>query len=195
MRGTRPRVPAGELGAFIEGTRRLPRADAVVETVSSYFTPEASKPDPLVVRALSACLMGATPDQVSGFLGWRDFERFCALILRARGFEVLENIVLTNPRAQIDLVARTTSSALIIDCKHWSKVMGPSALLRAVSAQEERAVLLRARMPSVEPMLIVIVSLSDGGARFAGNGAVVPLRTLPDFVSNLALYAGELPRF
>jgi Holliday junction resolvase-like predicted endonuclease len=148
-----------------------------------------------MVRGIAAVRAGATLDEVGKTLTWKEFESFCAALLRAKGFEVLENLTLTKPRVQIDIVARTPSVALVVDCKHWAKDMGQSSLDRVVMAQAKRARILRAKMPQLEPMVVVVVSLSDETGRYVRPGVVVPIHTLADFVSGLSSYTVDIPRF
>ncbi len=73
--------------------------------------------------------------------------------------------------------------------------MGVGAALKIMGDQARRAGLLRAKMPYIEPIVVVVISLADEGARFVGDGVVVPLRTLSDFLSNLPMYTSDVPRF
>ena len=142
-----------------------------------------------VLRAITACRLGAPLESVSRFLDWREFERFCAGLLLARGFAVTENITLTRPRMQIDILARSASYALAVDCKHWAQGKGRSALLSAAEAQVARAKRLRKTMEHLEPLAVVILVLSDEEARFAEGSAVVPVRTLGSFVDNIESFS------
>lgn len=140
-----------------------------------------------VVRALAAFRCGAPPELVARSLHWREFESFCAAVLRARGYEVRANLTITKPRAQIDLLASLGSRCLAIDCKRWAKGMGEAGLLSVVEAQRRRIALLR-RRAKIGPVAIVVVSLVAERARFAGGGAVVPIYALADFLDNLPAY-------
>ena len=142
-----------------------------------------------VLRAITACRLGASPESVSRFLDWREFERFCADLLLAKGFTVTENITLTRPRMQIDILARSPSFALVIDCKHWARGKGRSALLSAAEAQVLRAKRLRRTMENLEPLAVVVLVLSDEEARFAEGSAVVPVRTLGSFVDSIESFS------
>jgi len=148
----------------------------------------------LMVRAMAAVRAGAPPEAVAEFLDWRKFEAFCASLFRARGFEVTENLTMTKPRSQLDLIARTVSLALVVDCKHWGRSMGPAALSKVAEAQVRRADQLRKKMSRIEPMVVVILVLSDEPTRYANGAAVVPIHALGDFVDNVEAYSEGLPR-
>ncbi len=147
---------------------------------------------PSMVRALIALEAGAPPDLVAKYLDWRDFESFCARLMAVRGFSVTQDLRLKRPRAQIDILARSSSIALIVDCKHWAREKGLAGLSAAVERQVARARLLRKVMKEVEPMAVVVLSLVEERPRFVGGGAVVPLRALADFLDNALGYAGGL---
>jgi len=147
-----------------------------------------------VVRAVAAIKAGTPADAVARILSWKEFEGFCASLLRAKGFAVTENLTMTKPRGQVDLLARTTSIALAVDCKHWARARGASALSRVASAQARRADLLRAKTGSIEPMVVVIIVLSEEPTRYVNGAAVVPVHALGDFIDNFDSYADGLPR-
>jgi hypothetical protein len=130
--------------------------------------------------------------EVAELLDWKEFEAFCADLLRTRGFTVEENLTVTRPRAQIDLLASSDLITLAIDCKHWKRAMGTAALARCVDAQRGRARLLRAKRQSNRPIATVILALSDEPVRFVGGAAVVPLRTLGSFLDAMAGYSEML---
>ncbi len=147
---------------------------------------------PQLVRALIAIEAGAPPDQVARYLDWRDFEGFCARLMAAKGFRVTLDLRLKRPRAQVDILARSSSIALIVDCKHWAREKGPAGLSAAIEKQASRARLVRKAMGQVEPMAVVVLSLVEERPRYLGGGVVVPMRSLADFLDNAVAYAGGL---
>ena len=162
---------------------------------------EWGAPEPLpgldgrVLRAIRALSWGYPAEQVGRHLDWKLFEGYCAAILKAAGFEVKENLHQTKPRIQVDILAWSRSSALMVDCKHWSRGMGPAGLAKAVGAQKRRAQLVRKKSPNTPPMVVVVLVLADEAARFVEGGAVVPVFALRDFVENFESYADRLDRF
>ena len=160
--------------------------------IKSEFPSAAISESETVLRAVAAVQLGASPETVSKFLGWRDFEMFCAGFLRASGFSVTENVNLTKPRMQIDILARSPSVALTVDCKHWRHGMGTAALAQAASAQTERAKAVRRRMAGLEPLAVVVLVFVDVEARFIDGAAVVPIRALRGFLSDLPSFSDLL---
>ena len=186
------RIPEEELAAYIDGRRPIQALDRWITEFRLGIGLGFDGFDPRVLRAIAACRSGAPPDLVARYMDWRGFEAFCAVLLNSMGYCITQNILLKKPRAQIDILARGLSASLLVDCKHWSRTRGWSALSRAAVAQGLRAERLRTAMPGVEPMAVVIVSLGDERARFVGGAAVVPVHTLADFSSKIEEYSAYL---
>ena len=146
------------------------------------------------VRAVAALRAGAPPEEIAKILDWKEFEGFCASLLRARGFRVEENVTMRKPRVQVDLLARSSTVALVIDCKHWGRTVGPSTLGTVAEAQAKRADRLRGRLDQIEPMVVVIVVLSNEATRYVNGAAIVPIFALADFAGNVEGYTDGLPR-
>ena len=192
-RGTLPtRIPEEKVAAYIDGSRPIRALDEWVSEFSSGIDPRFSGLDTRVLRAVAACRYGAPPDHVAKLMDWKRFESFCAALLGSMGYGTTQNIFLKKPRAQIDILARGPSRALLVDCKHWARTGGWSALEKAATAQARRAERLRESMPDLEPMAVVLVSLGDAQARFIGGGAVVPVHTLGDFSNRIEEYSDYL---
>ncbi len=134
--------------------------------------------------------MGVQSEEVSRLLTWREFERLSAAVLRASGYSVRENVVLTKPRAQLDIVAAGTSILLSVDCKHYRRGNSPSALTGFARDQLRRSSLYRARVGDPRPIASMILSMSDPEWGFVEGVAVVPIRTLRNFLMTLESYTG-----
>ena len=143
-------------------------------------------PNDRLQTALFAINIGATIEDVSEYLTWRDFESITGLILEEKDFDVTKNLVLTKPRMEIDVIGKKMDIALLIDCKHW-KTMSKSALDEIVKKQIERV----KRYVADENMsaLPVIVTLHQEEIQFVDNVPIVPIMKLSsfldDFVGNL----------
>ena len=136
-------------------------------------------PNDRLQTALFAINLGATIEDVSEYLTWRDFESLTGLILEEKDFEVTKNLILTKPRMEIDVIGKKMGIALLIDCKHW-KTMSKSALDEIVKKQIERV----KRYVADEDMsaLPVIVTLHQEEIQFVGNVPIVPIIKLPSFL-------------
>ena len=139
--------------------------------------------------ALFAITLGATIEDVSEYLTWRDFEAITGIILEENGFDVTKNLVLTKPRMEIDVIGKKMNIALLIDCKHW-KTMSKSALDEIVKKQIERV----KRYVADEDItaLPVIVTLHQEGTRLVENVPIVPIMKLPSFLDEFVGNLGSL---
>ena len=139
--------------------------------------------------ALFAITLGATIEDVSEYLTWRDFEAITGIILEENGFDVTKNLVLTKPRMEIDVIGKKMNLALLIDCKHW-KTMSKSALDEIVKKQIERV----KRYVADEDItaLPVIVTLHQEGTRLVENVPIVPIMKLPSFLDEFVGNLGSL---
>lgn len=174
--------------------RKSPPGSSLAQTLEEAsqelgFSEEAASP---VCMGYALLKLGTPTEEVSRLLSWRDFELLAAAILRASGYSVRENVVLTKPRAQIDVVAVGPSYVLSIDCKHYSRGNPPSSLARFARNQLRRSELLRKKKGGSRPIASVILSMSEPEGGFVEGVAVVPIRTLRDFLTGLESYGGML---
>jgi len=186
------RVTEENVGAFIQGALDAPEATALGDKLEAALEVGPSMQERRVINALVALRLGLTPGTVARHLGWRDFERFCALFFRAQGYEVMENLTLRKPRVQIDLVAIGPSYAFCVDCKRWKKGHSPSALQKFAAAQKRRSSLLRKILNDRKPILSVILSLSAPSGDFVDGVAVVPIGSLTGFLESVEAYLDRL---
>ncbi len=170
------------------------RALSLLESNRKTLSVDCEPTDPGLV-ALSLCSLGVPPEEVSSLLSWKEFESFCADILRSAGFEVRENVRLHKPTAQIDIVARGTSIVLSIDCKHWKRGASASTLARVAQDQHKRNKQLRSTIPDAPPIVSVVITLAQQSERFASGAAVVPLFALRSFLNSVDGYRGLLESF
>jgi len=136
-------------------------------------------PNDRLQTASFAINLGATVEDVSEYLTWRDFESLTGLILEEKDFDVTKNLILTKPRMEIDVVGTKMDIALLIDCKHW-KTMSKSVLNDIVKKQVERV----KRYVADENMsaLPVIVTLHQEEIQFVENVPIVPIMKLSSFL-------------
>lgn len=141
-----------------------------------------------VCVAYALLRLRAQPEEVSRLLSWREFEGLSAALLRAGGFDVRENVLLKEPRAQIDLVGYGSSMVLSVDCKHYRREPGPSAQTKFARAQLRRSSLLRLKIEDPRPLASVILTISEPEGKFVEGVAFVPVRTLRSFLTTLDSY-------
>jgi len=142
-----------------------------------------------VLAALDLIASGVPEEEAAQSLTWRDFEGFCAQLLRASGYSVRENVYLSRPRAQIDLVATGPLFVISLDCKHWKRAPSRSALEGFALAQLRRSRLLRRSLEDPRLIISVVLSFSESAGSFVEGVAVVPLRTLRNFLETVESYS------
>jgi len=133
--------------------------------------------------AIFAISNGASIEDVSEFLNWRDFEVLVGRILEENEFEVTKNLILTKPRMEIDVIGIKLGIAVLIDCKHWKK-MTQSALNDIVDKQIER---VKNYVEKIETDLAipVIVTLHQEQVSFVKKVPVVPITHVSSFLDEL----------
>jgi hypothetical protein len=129
--------------------------------------------------SLLAISMGMPVDEVSRMLGWQDFESLAAEILEKRDFETSCNFILTKPRMQIDVVGIKSEIAILIDCKHWSK-MSQSSLELAVKKQIQRTRHFVSK-EKVQAAIPAIVTLYQHEVKFIDRVPIIPIYQLDSF--------------
>ncbi len=169
---------------LVRRSREESRARELIEEVALQLGAGSSSQE-RAVMAVALVKAGEPPESVSSLMSWREFEDFCAGILEATGYSVARNIVITNPRRQLDLFAESSGFALSVDCKHWTKGLSPSELARVATDQVERTLLYKAKRSLQTPVLPVILTLLDVPARVVRGVPVVPIFALRDFLASV----------
>ena len=130
--------------------------------------------------AVIALSKGVLVDELAKHLDWKDFEGLAAKILEIHDFAIMRNLILTNPRMEIDIVGVRLGIAMLIDCKHWKK-MTPSALADIVQKQIERTkhYVSKTKGAIAAP---VIVTLYQDKVSFVDKVPIVPIFQLESFL-------------
>jgi len=123
---------------------------------------------------------GILIDEAAQHLNWRDFEGLAAKVLEMQDLAVMRNLILTNPRMEIDVVGIKLGVAMLIDCKHWKKT-NPSALNEIVQKQIERTKQYVAKTNGAIAAP-VIVTLYQDSVSFVNKVPIVPIFQLASFV-------------
>jgi len=126
-----------------------------------------------------AISMGVPIEEISSLLEWQDFESLTAEILEKRDFDTKRNVMLTNPRMQIDVIGIKSGIAILIDCKHWNR-MNQSALEKAVKKQIERTKHFLSR-EKIQAAVPAIVTLYQHEIRFIEKVPIIPIYQLDAF--------------
>jgi len=143
-----------------------------------------------VLASVALLRMGVETAAVSRALSWQEFEDFTAALLEANGYDVSVNIVITKPRRQIDIFARSATLALCVDCKHWARSLHSGALETLARQQTERADLYKRKTGLTLPVIPVLVTLAEPVARLADGVPVVPVWALRGFLNEVNPFEG-----
>jgi Holliday junction resolvase len=137
-------------------------------------------PEDKLKAALFAISKGATIEDVSIYLNWKDFEGLVAEILESKNFDIIKNLVLTKPRMEIDVIGINHGVAILIDCKHW-KSMNSSTLREIVKKQVSR-VKHYVKKTQGAVAVPVIVTLYHEEISFIDNVPIVPILQFSSFL-------------
>lgn len=129
--------------------------------------------------SILAISMGAPIDEISRMLEWQDFESLAAEILEKRDFDTTKNVIMKNPRIQIDVVGIKLDIAILIDCKHWSN-MTQSVLQEAVKKQVIRTKQFVSKH-KVKGAIPAIVTLYQHSVQFIDKVPIIPIHQLDSF--------------
>jgi hypothetical protein len=135
------------------------------------------------IRAsILALQLGCDIQECSKVLSWKDFECFTSELLTMFGYITKVNIVLSKPRAQIDVVGIKNDFAITIDCKHW-KYNSKTTLTIFVEKQIRRTMLWLQREKKITKALPVIITLDNACFKFINGVPIVPILTLKSFLN------------
>ena len=123
---------------------------------------------------------GASLDDITPEIDWKDFEGLTSEMLAAKNFAVMKNIRFKAPVMEIDIVAIRMGITMLIDCKHW-KYTTPSAISNTVTKQIKRT---RRYVEETSGAIAVpaIVTLYQHETEFVNNVPIIPITRFPSFV-------------
>ena len=140
----------------------------------------------MIARAIDQMKGGASIQDASRDLSWKNFEDFVSYILTLNGYETVTRHRVGR-RAEIDIISWNHSLALIIDCKHWKKT-SKSSLSSIVSKQIQRSKLLieinyfKGARKKLIPTIVTLVE--EEGQLFSGV-PIVPVQKFDTFLREL----------
>ena len=125
--------------------------------------------------------MGCDIQECSKVLSWKDFEYFTSELLTMFEYSTKVNIVLSKPRAQLDIIGIKNDFAITIDCKHW-KYSNKTTLTMYAEKQIRRTMLWLEREKKITQALPMIITLDNAIFKFINGVPVVPILTLKSFL-------------
>ena len=93
------------------------------------------------------------------------------------------NIVLSKPRAQLDVVGIKKDFAITIDCKHW-KQSNKTTLTIYAEKQIRRTMLWLQREKKITQALPMIITLDNATFKFINGVPIVPILNLKSFLND-----------
>ncbi len=134
------------------------------------------------IRAsLIALQLGCDIQECSKLLSWKDFEYFTCELLSLFEYKTSVNIVLSKPRAQLDVIGIKNDFAITIDCKHWRN-NNKTTLTVYAEKQIRRTMLWLQREKKITKALPMIITLNNSIFKFIKGVPVVPILTLKSFL-------------
>lgn len=140
---------------------------------------------------LLAIRNGCDPERLSKKIQWKDFELFTSQLIELVGYPFERNVVLTNPRIQIDVIGFYHKIALLIDCKHWMKIQGFD-IAKFSSNQIRRAEIFLDKRKDIESAIPIIVTLYEHNCNFFDRVPIVSISKFKEFLQNFPLYLDRL---
>ena len=140
---------------------------------------------------LLAIRNGCDPERLSKKIQWKDFELFTSQLIELVGYPFERNVVLTNPRIQIDVIGFYHKIALLIDCKHRMKIQGFD-IAKFSSNQITRAEIFLDKRKDIESAIPIIVTLYEHNCNFFDRVPIVSISKFKEFLQNFALYLDRL---
>lgn len=130
--------------------------------------------------ALFILKKGASIDEISEHIDWKDFEGLVAEILESKNFGTIKNMILTKPRMEIDVIGIKMGVAMLIDCKHWKRT-STSSIQEAVEKQIERTKRYVSKTQGAIG-IPAIVTLYEERVSFINRVPIIPIQKFSSFV-------------
>ena len=150
--------------------------------------------------ALLSLNFGADLECLSKYLHWKEFEDFTSVALEKSGYSVWKNVRFKHEgtRYEIDVIGCRKPLVICIDCKHWSRRIGSSALNKIVQAQKRRTESLAKSLPNKSlqlecirwgeaKFLPAILSLIPSNCKMVNKVPVFSILQIRDFLTQLPI--------
>ena len=144
-----------------------------------------------IKASLLSIQLGCDIHECSKLLSWKDFEYFASELLNLFEYSTRVNIVLSKPRAQLDVVGIKNNFAITIDCKHW-KYNNKTSLSMYAEKQIRRTMLWFQREKTITKVLPMILTLYSYNFGFINGVPIVPILTLKSFLNEFDKYEDSI---
>ncbi len=136
-----------------------------------------------IKASLLALQLGCDIHECSKVLSWKDFENFTSELLTMFEYTTRVNIVLSKPRAQLDVVGIKKDFAITIDCKHW-KQSNKTTLTIFAEKQIRRTMLWLQREKKITKAIPLIITLDNVFFKLINGVPIVPILKLKSFLND-----------
>lgn len=136
-----------------------------------------------IKASLLALQLGCDIHECSKVLSWKDFEQFTSELLTMFEYTTRVNIVLSKPRAQLDVVGIKKDFAITIDCKHW-KQSNKTTLTIFAEKQIRRTMLWLQREKKITKAIPLIITLDNVFFKLINGVPIVPILNLKSFLND-----------
>lgn len=143
-----------------------------------------------LINTIEMVKSGLPVDLISKNISWQNFENIVTEILYSYNFSIIQNLIFTKPRMEIDVIGTRLGISLLIDCKHWKKYNNHQ-LKKSVKKQiirSERYIHIHNSIIGI-PM---IVTLYDTGIHFIDNVPIVPISRFASFINEFYDYLDKI---
>ena len=144
-----------------------------------------------IKASLLSLQLGCDIHECSKLLSWKDFEYFTSELLNLFEYSTRVNIVLSKPRAQLDVIGIKNNFAITIDCKHW-KYNNKTSLSIYAEKQIRRTLLWFQREKTITKVLPMILTLYSANFGFINGVPTVPILTLKSFLNEFDKYEDSI---
>lgn len=144
-----------------------------------------------IKASLLSIQLGCDIHECSKLLSWKDFEYFASELLSLFEYSTRVNIVLSKPRAQLDVIGIKNNFAITIDCKHW-KYNNKTSLSMYAEKQIRRSLLWFQREKTITKVLPMILTLYSSNFGFVNGVPIVPILTLKSFLNEFDKYEDSI---
>jgi hypothetical protein len=140
-----------------------------------------------IKTSLLSIQLGCDIQECSNLLSWKDFEYFTSELLNLFEYDTKVNIILSKPRAQIDVIGIKKNFAITIDCKHW-KYNNKTNLTTYAERQRKRSSYWLQQEKKITNVLPMVITLNFSSFKFINGVPIVPILGLKSFLNEFDKY-------